>query len=72
MDNSNITGGRKSVKSFDFKTLYTQIPHAQLKKNVKTFVHRVFHHKKKRLINIKEKSAYFSNKRNANVSRLML
>ena len=64
MDNSNISGVRKSVQSYDFKTLYTQIPHAQLKKNVKTFVHRVFQYKKKRFINITEKSAYFSNKRN--------
>lgn len=62
MDSSNITRGRKSVQSYDFKTLYTQIPHAQLKENVRTFVHRVFQYKKKRLINITEKSAYFSNK----------
>ena len=64
MDNSNISSNsRKSVQSFDFKTLYTKIPHTQLKENVETFVKRVFKYKKKSFINLTEKSAYFSNKR---------
>ena len=63
MDKSNLDGGRKSVQSFDFKTLYTKIPHIQLKENVQIFVRRAFNHKNKRFININKKSAYFSNKR---------
>ena len=64
MNNSNVNGkDGKSVRTFDFKTLYTKIPHAELKENVATFVRRVFGHKKKRYIIISEQSAYFSNKR---------
>ena len=64
MNNSNVSGnGRKNVSSFDFKTLYTKIPHAELKGNVELFVRRVFNLKNKQYINITEKSAYFSNKR---------
>ena len=63
MDNSNISNSRKSVQSFDFKTLYTKIPHTALKENVEVFVHRVFKYKSKRFINITSKYAYFSNKR---------
>ena len=64
MNKSNVNGnGRKSVRSFDFKTLYTKIPHIQLKQNVQTFVNRIFKHKNKRYIVVTDKSAYFSNKR---------
>ena len=66
MNTSNVSrNGRKSVRSYDFKTLYTKIPHMELKQNVQTFVNRVFRHKNKRYIIVTDKSAYFSNKRSS-------
>ena len=66
MNKSNVDGsGRKSTRSFDFKTLYTKIPHIELKQNVQTFVNRIFKHKNKRYIIVTDKSAYFSNKRSS-------
>ena len=64
MNTSNVGGNnRKSVRTFDFKTLYTKIPHAGLKENVEIFVRRVFGHKKKHFIIVTGRNAYFSNKR---------
>ena len=41
LKNYNFKGGRKNISTYDFKTLYTHIPH-QLNSNLKTFVDRVF------------------------------
>ena len=69
MNKNNVSGSRrKSVRSYDFKTLYTKIPHDGLKQNVDSFVRRVFKHKNKRYIVITEKNAYFSNKRSKDYS----
>ena len=38
---SNIT----HIKTFDFSTLYTTIPHNKLKTRFKELIHNVFHHK---------------------------
>ena len=62
INDSNVHGGFKSVKTYDFSTLYTSIPHSQLKQNMKRFVERVFDFKDKSFIvpNLYKKKAYFS------------
>ena len=42
--------GRKSISTFDFSTLYTSIPHHQLKTNLEKFVNRIFEFKEKNFI----------------------
>ena len=76
--NANQDGRRKRVTTWDFSTLYTKIPHHQLKTNIKLFVDNVFECKntksnnslknKKELKNFiccstKTKLAYFSKSR---------
>ena len=53
----------KSINTYDFSTLYTSIPHQQLKDNLRKFVERVFDFKEKDYIipNLYTKKAYFSN-----------
>ena len=50
MFSSNLEPGRKSVSTFDFSTLYTSIPHDQLKCNLRQFVERIFSIKDKKSI----------------------
>ena len=52
----------KSVKTYDFTSLYTKIPHRKLKRNLKTFIEKVFNAKKKSYINISKNRAYFATK----------
>ena len=61
INDNNVHGGFKSVKTYDFSTLYTSIPHSQLKLNMKRFVERVFDFKDKSFIvpNLYKKKAYF-------------
>lgn len=59
---NNLVKGNKSVSTFDFSTLYTSIPHSQLKDNLNKFVDRIFNIKEKQFIipNCRTKKAYFS------------
>ena len=59
---NNLIKGSKSISTYDFSTLYTSIPHDQLKDNLSKFVIRVFEFKDKQFIipNIQTKKAYFS------------
>ena len=52
----------KSVTTFDFSTLFTSIPHDQLKDNLTKFVNRIFDIKTKQFIVCNEylKNSYFS------------
>ena len=62
-ENISTSQGKKFNTSWDFATLYTKIPHNQLKNNVSKFVHKVFTMiKDKRFIcvNAKSKYAYYS------------
>ena len=59
-----LNPGNKYIKTFDFKTLYTKIPHNKLKENLKIFISSVFSFKKKQYINIDYKTAQFSDKPN--------
>ena len=67
---SNSLSGRKSISTFDFSTLYTSIPHDQLKDNLTNFVNRMFEIKNKKYILCNEfmKNAYFSDSDNYNKS----
>ena len=68
---NNQNPGRKSVSTWDFSTLYTKIPHSQLKDNVKYFVEKIFKFLDKEYINssFSSKKAYFSkNRSKKNVS----
>ena len=57
--------GKKSVRSYDFSTLYTSIPHDHLKSKMKTFVESTFNCQKERkpFIVISNKWTHFSAKR---------
>ena len=46
MINENISNSNnKFIKTFDFKTLYTDIPQQELIHNVTTFITNIFEHK---------------------------
>ena len=70
-DNNNVSG-RKSISTFDFNTLYTSIPHHQLRDNLTNFVNRIFEIKGKNFILCNQylKNAYFSDSLNYNKSYL--
>ena len=62
MFENNFRYGRKSISTFDFSTLFTSIPHHQLKDNLTKFVNRIFEIKDKKYIVCNEylKNAFFS------------
>ena len=66
---SNSSSGFKSVNTYDFSTLYTSIPHVQLKDNITSFVDRVFDFKDKPFLipNLYTKKAYWSDNVSNNV-----
>ena len=61
VESNLLNQNEKHIKTFDFKTLYTKIPHQKLRKNIKDFISSVFTLKAKNYINISKKSAQFSN-----------
>ena len=58
---NNLGYCRKSISTFDFSTLFTSIPHHQLKDNLTKFVNRIFDIKDKTYIVCNEffKNAFF-------------
>ena len=58
---------KRSISSYDFQTLYTHIPHHQLKNNLKKFINRAFDIKGKDFICITKKAAFFSTKSHNNL-----
>ena len=50
LHSSNYEHSKKTVSTYDFQTLYTHIPHIQLKANLKVFIERVFQIKVKKTI----------------------
>ena len=60
----------KSVKTYDFTSLYTKIPHRKLKRNLAKFITKVFMAKKKEYINISKNRAYFAKRFSDNVISL--
>ena len=65
-DSNGLGRNGKSVKTYDFKTLYTSIPHDKLKDVVYKYIKKVFHEKGKKYIVTSGKSSYFSNRRDNN------
>ena len=63
-NSNNLKDKHKSMATYDFKTLYTSIPHNLLKEKIKCFVERVFRRKGKKFIIPTKSGAYFTNKRN--------
>ena len=64
LNKSNKSKDRnKSIKSFDFENLYTNIPHDKLKEKIKTFVFRIFELKQRNFISISSQRAYFTKER---------
>ena len=64
LTNHNI----KYVQTYDFKTLYTDIPQQELINNITQFVKTIFQLKGKKYINIYNTNASFSDKANKNGS----
>ena len=62
LNSNNFEGGRKTISTYDFQTLYTHIPHGQLTDNLKKFVEQVYETKKKKYICVTSKAAFFSDK----------
>ena len=72
MFENNFISGNKSISTFDFSTLFTSIPHNQLKDNLTKFVNRIFDIKNKNFVVCNEylKNAYFSDRNSVNSSYL--
>ena len=60
LSSNNHRRTKRSVSSYDFQTLYTHIPHRQLKNNLKKFIYRAFDIREKDVICITKKRAFFS------------
>ena len=69
MFKNNLSYCRKSISTFDFSTLFTSIPHDQLKDNLTKFVNRIFEIKGKTYIVCNDffRNAFFSD--NLNLSK---
>ena len=52
----------KSIRTYDFTSLYTKIPHRKLKRNLEKFIRKVFMIKGKKFINVSNGRAYFAQK----------
>ena len=56
-------GGRKSVSTFDFSTLYSSIPHDKLKRIMNEYIKGVFLNKDKKFVICSYNNTYLSNAR---------
>ena len=59
---ANKSKSKKSLKTYDFSTLYTSIPHGKLKTKLSEFVKRIFSIHEKKFIIINGKWSYLSDK----------
>ena len=62
MNMCNKSKSKKTVKTYDFSTLYTSIPHDKLKNKLSEFISKMFDFRTKKYIIIKGKWSYLSNK----------
>ena len=60
---NKLQSKHKSLATYDFKTLYTSIPHNLLKDKMKSFIERIFKRKGKKCIVPKKKGGYLTNKK---------
>ena len=69
MNNSNSNNNpNKSIKTSDFKTLYTKISHNKYKEAMELFVTDVFGYNKNKYIDVRNKSAEMVNRRGNGLS----
>ena len=59
----NKLKGGKSISTFDFKTLYTSIPHTKLKEAIASLIRKAFTSRKKKFIYVNNKTANLLNER---------
>jgi hypothetical protein len=65
MVNQNLTNNNnKYIQTYDFKTLYTDIPQQDLMNNLNNFITSIYMLKGKTYLNIYNKQAFFSDKNN--------
>lgn len=62
MNLCNKSKSKKTIKTYDFSTLYTNIPHDKLKCKLANFISKIFNLKEKKYIIVKGKWSYFSDK----------
>ena len=62
----NQNGNVHSVSTFDFKTLYTSIPHNKLKQALHTIIHNTFRSRKSKYITVVNNRAVLSNDKKTN------
>ena len=60
---NKLKSKHKSLATYDFKTLYTSIPHNLLKDKMKSFVERIFKRKGKKYVVPKKNGGYLTNKK---------
>ena len=58
----NKSKSKKTIKTYDFSTLYTSIPHDKLKSKLANFISKIFNLKDKKHIILKDQWSYFSDK----------
>jgi hypothetical protein len=61
---ASLPEGVSSIKTFDFSTLYTTLPHDKLKTRLKETIHKAFSHRNygSIFVVLGYNSTYFSNK----------
>ena len=62
MNLCNKSKSKKTIKTYDFSTLYTSIPHDKLKQKLSNFISKIFTIKSKKYIVVNGKWSYFSDK----------
>ena len=60
---NNISNKVQTVSTYDFKTLYTSIPHDKLKQSLSTTVRSVFNSRKKKFITVIGKKAFLTDEK---------
>ena len=64
----NQTNNIHSVSTYDFKTLYTSIPHDKLKHSLATSIRTAFNSRKKKFINVSGERATLANEKKSSFS----
>ena len=64
----NLHNNVRNISTYDFKTLYTSIPHDKLKQSLANTIRSTFNSRKKRFISVSGKSATLSNERKSSFS----
>ena len=65
---TNLHNNVHNTSTYDFKTLFTSIPHDKLKQSLANTIHSTFNSRKKKFISVSGKSATLSNERKSSFS----